>query len=304
MQAKLIFIRRYIQLYRAMSGSIVEAFRFTNPVLNTLTHILCSPFIANLTRLGMKMESIIQADGHMQGASQWIMSRATKGVIAHGANCIPTDKPVLFVGNHAGLGDANAMMMSSPRHDTHTLVFNYGILPGLEAFHDHAIVVDKDNPMFALRETVRHLKQGKSALIYPRGNIEDDPSLYLDSALRSLDEWSASIEFFVKHVPDLRIVPFGVGGVISRQALANPFVRKYENLDHRMFLAATFQLMFPIYRDPIVSIFFGQPLHGEQATLDNVQRQMRRLIRNVHAEQTEIFNETQRIHAPLREALP
>lgn len=299
----LSYIQKYIRLYRAMSGSIVEAFRFSNPILNGVTHIACAPFIANLTRLGMQMEAIIENDGHMHGASEWIINKATQQVLAHGTSCIPEDKPVLFIGNHAGLGDANAMMMSSPRRDTHTLAFNYGILPGLDAFHHHAIVVDKDNPTFALRETVRHLKAGKSALLYPRGNIEDDPSFYLDSALDSIDHWSPSIEFFVKHVPDLQIVPFAVGGVISRQALANPFVRRYTNRDHRMFLAATFQLMFPIYRDPVVSIFFGQPLSGEQATLNNVQRQMRRLIRNVHAEQSEVFDEATRFQAPLGEAL-
>jgi len=292
---------RYWQLYRAMSGSIVEAFRFDNSILNGLTHIVCFPFVANLTRLGMEMEAIITRDGHMRGASQWIIEKAFSGIQVHNAECVPHNKPVLFVGNHAGLGDANAMMMSSPRQDTHTLVFNYGILPGLQAFHNHAIVVDKENPTLALRQTVRHLKAGNSALMYPRGDIEDDPALYLDSALDNLTHWSESIEFFVKHVPDLQVVPFGVGGVISRSALDNPIVRRYKNLKHRLFLAATFQLMFPMYRDPIISIFYGQPLSGKQATLTNVQRQMSRLIRNVHAEQTELFGEARGIRATLGE---
>ncbi|GEM_PF-1155308 len=294
--------KRFAQLFPSMAQSIVSAFCFSNPILNGVTFFVLSPFIANLTRLGVEMDMVIE-NSDMKTASQWILERATHGVKAHNTECIPMNKPVLFVGNHAGLGDANAVMMSSPRRDTHTILINHGILPGLQAFHEYAIAVDNDNPAYTLRRTVRLLKEGKSVLLYPRGKIEDDPSLDLDLALDNLAHWSESIEFFVKHVPDLQVVPFGVGGVISRSALNNPIVRQYKDPERRLFLAATFQLAFPMYRDPIVSIFFGQPLSGEQATLANVQKQMRRLIKSVNAEQVEIFGEARGIQATLGEVV-
>lgn len=286
------FSQRSWRLYRAISGSIVDAFLFTNPIIKGILHIAMSPFVANLTYHALQMESLIEYEGHMQGASAYVVGKATKGVRVHDVENVPDDKPLLFVANHAGLSDANALLMSSPRRDTYTLVFDDGILQGLEAFHNLMIIVDRERPTLALRETVKLLKAGKSVLMFPSGEIEGDPALYLDETLDSLNTWSNSIEFFVRHVPDLQVLPVGIGGVISRTALQNPIVKRYQNLDDRLFLAATFQLAFPMYRNPQLSIFYGNVLEGDDATRKNILAQMCQLIRNVHTEQTEIFGES------------
>ncbi|MCY4073574.1 MAG: hypothetical protein OXG60_19970 [Chloroflexi bacterium] len=281
---------RFLRLYRAMSASVVEAFCFSHPTLNATLHILCAPFVLELTRLGMKMESMIARDGHLRGASRWLVEIAARVLHVHGAENVPTTGPVLFLGNHAGLGDAFALLSASPRGDTQVLAYNFGILPGLGEMRRHVIVVDKRAPYLAMRESLRHLRLGKSLLIYPRGEIEDDPALALEPALASLPEWSRSIEFFARHVPDLTILPCAVGGVISRRALRNPVVRQYRDKDKRHFLAATFQMMFPFYRDPVISLHFGRPLRGEMASHESVLRGMAQLIRGVHAEQRRLIN--------------
>ena len=286
--ARVLF--RFWHLYRTMSASVVEAFCFTHPALNTFLHILCAPFALELTRLGIKMESMIARDGHLQGASKWLVEIAARALQVRGAENVPATGPVLFLGNHAGLGDAHALLAASPRTDTQVLANNFGILPGLQEMHRHVIVVDKRAPYLAMRQSLRHLRGGNSLLIFPRGEIEDDPALDLDSAQASLSEWSRSIELFVRHVPDLTVMPCAVGGVISRRALRNPVVRQYQDKDKRHFLAATFQMMFPFYRDPVISLHFGRPLRGESATHETVLAQMAELLRSVNAEQRALIN--------------
>ena len=235
----------FLRLYRAMSTSVVDAFCFHNPLINAGLHIACAPFALELTRLSLKMEGMIARDGHLKGASEWLLDIGAKAIQVQGAEHVPLRGPLLFVGNHAGLGDAHALLMASPRRDTHILANDFGILPGLSAMRRHVFVVDRGRPSAALRAALRHLKAGKSLLLYPRGEIEPDPRLDLELALDSLPGWSASLELFARHVPNLNIVPVAVGGLISRRALRNPIVRQYKDGDKRHFLAATFQMMFP-----------------------------------------------------------
>lgn len=275
----------FLHLYRAMSTSVVEAFCFTNPLINAALHALCLPFALELTRLGIRMENMIARDGHLRGASQWLVDIAARDIHIHQAENVPLEGPLLFVGNHAGLGDAHALLMASPRRDTHVVANNFGILPGLPMMRRHVIVVNENDGYPGLRSALRHLRQGKSLLLYPRGEIEADPGLYLEDALDSLQEWSRSIDFFARHVPGLAVVPVAVGGALSRRALRNPVVNLYRDRDKRHFLAATFQMMFPFYRDPVISIFFGQPLHGEAASQENVTREMAGMLSRVQSEQ-------------------
>lgn len=279
----------FIRLYRAMSRSLVGAFCFGNPLINAGLHLLCAPFALELTRLSRKMEAMIARDGDLKGACRWLLRIGARGVRIHDAENIPASGPLLFVCNHAGLGDAHTLLMASPRRDTKVLANDFDILPGLREFRRHVIVVDEAHALASTRAAMRHLQAGGSLLLFPRGEIEADPGLQLDSALSSLRDWSRSMDVFARHAPGLAVLPVAVGGVISRRALRNPIVRRYRDHEQRHFLAATFQLMFPRYRDPLVSIVFGDALRGEAAGRDPVQSQMAALLARVHAEQQALF---------------
>lgn len=286
--------RSFLRLYRAMSTSVVDAFCFSNPIINAALHILCAPFVLKLTRLGSKMERMIARDGQLKGASEWLLRIGAEGIYSHGAENVPLAGPLLFVSNHAGLGDAHALLSASPRRDTIILANDFGILPGLSAMRRHLILVDPDQPVATYRAALRHLRAGKSLLLYPRGEIEADPALDLEAALASLPHWSRSMALFARHVPNLTIVPVAVGGLLSRRALLNPIVRRYRDRDKRHFLAATFQMMFPMYRDPVISLRFGDALSGERAAPRQVQARMATLLRRVHAEQQRLIPEAGR----------
>lgn len=283
-------VQSFPSLYRAMSTSVVDAFCFRNPILRAGLHIVCAPFVLELTRLGFKMERRIARDGHLKGASEWLLEIGARAVRVEGSENVPLTGPVLFVGNHAGLGDAHTLLMASPRRDTHILANDFGILPGLRAMRRHVIVADPSRPVATFRACLRHLRAGESLLLYPRGEVEADPCLDLELAQESLAGWSASLEFFARHAPDLKVVPVAVGGLISRRALHNPIVKRYKDRDKRHFLAATFQMMLPIYRDPLVRLVFGTPLRGDRANRREALAQMANLLRRVHAEQRRPMN--------------
>lgn len=237
----------------------------------------------------MKMDGMVARDGHLKFASQWLLGIGAASVHIHGERNVPGQGPLLFVGNHAGLGDAHSLLMASPRRDTKLLAHDFGILPGLRHFRAHVIVIEPSQPHKALRASLRHLKAGGSLLLYPRGEIEPDPGLYLEPALESLGGWSRSVSVFARHVPGLVIVPVAVGGVISRRALRNRLVGRYRDHDRRHFLAATLQMLFPVYRDPLVSIRFGDALESQPAAYERVLARMTTLLKAVHAEQESLL---------------
>ncbi len=275
------------RLYRAIARTVIDAFCVRNPLLKAALHIACAPFLVQLTRLALKMEKRIARDGDLKGACQWLLSIGASSLRCQGADTIPRSGPLLFVGNHAGLGDAHALLSASPRRDTKLLARDFGILPGLAHFRQHVIVVEPERPQAALRAGLRHLRAGGSLLLYPRGEIEPDPALYPAAAQASLARWSRSLTLFARHAPGLNIVPVAVGGLISRRALLNVIVRRYRDHDRRHFLAATFQMLFPRYRDPAVRLHFGEALTGKRATLPQAQAQMQTLLQRLSAELTQ-----------------
>ena len=83
----------FFRLYRAMSRSVVEAFCVSNPLLNAILHLLCLPFVLELTRLGIKMEAMIARDGHLKGASKWLVDIASNGIMSTGLKTYPCRDP-------------------------------------------------------------------------------------------------------------------------------------------------------------------------------------------------------------------
>ena len=131
----------------------------------------------------------------------------------------------------------------------------------------HVIVVDMDRPQAALRDSIRHLNAGGSLLLYPYGRIEADPGLYPGS--RAGDT--------ARMVGQHRTVRPPCAGLVSRafrcwrRDLAAGAAQSHRQAitgtrTERHFLAATFQMMFPFYRDPTIGLYYGQALCGQDAT--------------------------------------
>ncbi|MEM8532657.1 MAG: 1-acyl-sn-glycerol-3-phosphate acyltransferase [Chloroflexota bacterium] len=283
-----VFSKKFWKLTQVLLDTTVEAFRFKNLFINAF--IRSTSIVPNLrvSLLGRGFEERIAQHKSVKPAGEWLLSKYSQECLIEGAERIPETGPLLVVCNHSGMGDALGVYASLPRTDVYTVVLRQGILKGLPQFEEFCVVIDQEKPALALKQMVGCLREGNTILMFPRGKIEDDPGLDAVSAQATVAEWSESIALLARRVPNLVVLTVAVGGVISRQALNNPIVHFYGQQEHRSFLAATLQLMFPVYRDPIASVVYGSPLRGEEVTMANVRTEMRRILRHVYDQQQDL----------------
>lgn len=261
-----------------------EAFRFNNQWANRMLKLFLRGPAARAAHTGTTYDALIDQHGSVQEASQWLANGWSRSLTVSGVEHVPKSGPLLLVCNHPGMGDAISVYATLPRTDVYTFVKVRTLLAALPNFLRYCIVLDEERPMLSVRETVRLLRAGKTVLLFPRGEMEDDPRVNLVAAVDSLNDWSQSIQTFARMVPDLTILPVAVGGVISQSAHASWLCRVYQNRDFRNYLAATLQLMFDRYRDVDVKVAFGAPLRpdgGSSIELIHIQAEMRSLLHTV-----------------------
>ena len=77
--------------------------------------------------------------------------------------------------------------------------------------------------MAALRAMIRQLERGGAVVIFPTGLVDPDPDV-LPGAAEKLTEWSPSLETALRRVPDARLLPTIVSGVLSEINLRSPLL--------------------------------------------------------------------------------
>src|SRR5574341_823727 len=196
----------------------------------------------------------------LQAASEWILKRMTRGLEVAGRENIPADGPALILANHPGMADTIGLFTSLPRPDLRVLALARPFLHALPNVSRRLIYVPTGSDrMPVVRAAARHLREGRVVLTCPAGEIEPDPAV-MPGAVESLQNWSQSIGLFARLVPQTRIVPVIVSGVVSRAALNNPLTHLRRARKDRERMAAALQVMIPAYQGTTVRIAFGPPL--------------------------------------------
>ncbi len=162
-------------------------------------------------------------------AVQWLLTQIVTGVDARGTDNIPCSGPVLVASNHPGAYDSIALIASIGRDDLKIIASGVPFTRSLIATSPHLIYVNPDNlgapnRMVAIRSGIRHLLDGGALMIYPTGIVDPDPDLAPGLA-ESISTWSGSLEIFMRHAPQTRVVPAIVSNVLSQRYLNNPLVR-------------------------------------------------------------------------------
>ncbi|MBN1248808.1 MAG: hypothetical protein JXC32_14200 [Anaerolineae bacterium] len=251
--------------------------RLLDPIVHGLTRRfaeLAVAFDADIAALGIR-------EAADRFASHFIESRSPLGT-----ETIPSTGPLIVAANHPGAADAVAILASLPRDDTALVISDVPITRAFPHTAGHFIYVsgEMSSHVQAVREMTRHLQGGGAVVIFPSTNLTPDPSMTLSPeqsgdrtaaardalAEATFGRWSSSILLPLKRVPDCRIQPAIVSGVLhprfSRHLLTRyiPAARSWE----RQLLAEVLQVMHQIRTGDRLGlrcrVHFGAPVAGAE----------------------------------------
>jgi hypothetical protein len=246
---------------------------------------LARPFAAAFARQILRFDQVV-GDGGLRVGGAMLCERYTAGVRAAGLASVHRDGPLLLLSNHPGLTDTVALFAAIDRSDLRVIAFDRPFLRALPNTNRwlYALSEDVSARASVMRRVARHLRDGGSALTFPAGEIEPDPSV-LPGARASLANWSDSIGVFARLVPDLAIVVAIVSGVLYPSALRHPITRLRRQRRDRELLAAALQLAWRPYQRNIVSIAFASPMQAADLLADDRDPpQVTRAIRRAAAD--------------------
>jgi 1-acyl-sn-glycerol-3-phosphate acyltransferase len=249
------------EVHAAIRSDMLRAFRLDRlPLLGpALGRALHFP-IRRLTRTVLDYDAHVGRHG-LADASGWLVDQFAARVDVHGANNVPATGPLLIVSNHPGIIDAMAIFAHLGRADLRVVAAERPVLRLLRHIDRYLFYVP-DLPaqrLRVVREVTQHLREGGAVLTFPGGQIEPDPARFGDAAAR-LASWSESIDLFARMVPEVRILPIVVGGVLSPSTLRHPLARLHRSRKDREWAAASLQILLRRRHDVHVRLVFGEPV--------------------------------------------
>jgi hypothetical protein len=170
------------------------------------------------------------AEAGLQTAAGELLSHFVEGVVVRGEEHIPRTGALLVACNHPGAYDSVAIAAHLPRPDLKAIASDVPFLRGLAHARAHLIyaspagVPDAYGHMLAARMAIRHLQAGGALLTFPTGRIDPDPAL-LPGAAKALEDWSHSLELFLRQAPETSVVVTIASGVLAAGPLRNPLTR-------------------------------------------------------------------------------
>jgi hypothetical protein len=156
----------------------------------------------------------ITTDG-FPAATGWMASHWVREVSTRGASSVPADGPLLVVSNHVGAYDILVVPSQINRQDVRIIASDTPFFKSLPNASRHMIYAS-NNPgerMAAARQGMAHLQAGGALLLFGTGLIDPDPAIY-PQAEAEIGNWSASIDLFLRRVPQARVVVCIISGIV------------------------------------------------------------------------------------------
>jgi hypothetical protein len=176
-----------------------------------------------LSTIGMTFDRLLESDG-LPKASEWVLTLFCNPISGRGIEHIPLTGPLLVVSNHPGAYDALVIFSKLGRKDIHLISSEIPFLEKLphvrERFHFTSRTVTF-NRAAVMRDAIRQLRSGGALVYFGAGHRDPDPAVYPESG-KMMDNWLEGIDFFFKHVPNLRLLPTVVSGVVSAKWARHP----------------------------------------------------------------------------------
>lgn len=271
-------------LTKLNTQSFIEAFQLERtPFLQPTLRAALRFSARRIAQTALQYDDNVSNFGVFEG-SKWLLDTIGVEVETRGTHRIPQSGPLLITSNHPGMNDIIALLATLGRCDVQIVARQNPFLIVLDGMQKHIIMVadGEQKRIGAVRSVVRHLRAGGVVILFPAGKIEPDPALR-DNADHTLTDWSDSVELFTRRVPDVRVLPAAIGGVISPQALRNPLTRLYRTEKRKDWVAATLMMLMEHYRHVTVSVRYGEPVIGSPA-MPAVRKQMTDLLAGIRAD--------------------
>jgi hypothetical protein len=160
-----------------------------------------------------------------------------------GEEGIPPHGALMVVCNHPAAYDAAILGACIKRDDLKMMASDIALIQMFPNIREHMIPVPYNIParLQTVRSTIRHLHNGGAVLVFPRGNVEPDPAVS-PGAEQSLAGWSASIELFLRRVPETMSVVAIASGILSKSWYQNPIINLWKKYEQRQKVAEIFQV--------------------------------------------------------------
>ena len=193
--------------------------------------------------MAANLDNNISLYGLRQALSEFV-APFVRDVQIDGSEHIPKDGPLLIVSNHPGAIDGIAIGANLPRDDLNVVATGFPLLLRLPAASQRIIFIDPHAPtnLAGVRTTISHLESGGAVLIFPSGRVEPDPAI-LPNARQALQNWSPSVELFLRKVPETQVLVTIVSGVLSPIFLHNPLIRLWSGMRDPLAIAEVTQVV-------------------------------------------------------------
>ncbi len=197
---------------------------------------------------------------------------------------LPQSGPLIVACNHPGTFDGFVLASLLRREDVKVIAREMPLLRYLPQVSRHLIFSTRDMSQRALvlGEVIQHLRSGGVLLTFPRGTVEPDPA-WMPGAMAEVRHWLPSLEFWLRKVPETKLVIGIISQVISPFALkmAGLFFRQRWNAQVAAeIMQVAFQVRFPenwkiqprvTFSAPLNLKMLESELHGERRIFPLIQ---------------------------------
>ena len=177
-----------------------------------------------LSTIGVTADRMIASDG-FPAAAAWMMSHWVSRVTVRGAETIPSKGPLLIIANHCGAYDFLVIPSQICRADIGIISSDIPFLKHLPNASKHLFFLTDavQDRMMAARGALRYLQSGGSLLLFGTGLIDPDPAVYTGTA-RSIEDWSPSIDLFLRQAPETQVIVTICSGIVSSRWAHHPLI--------------------------------------------------------------------------------
>jgi 1-acyl-sn-glycerol-3-phosphate acyltransferase len=236
---------RLLPLNTSLINEIIRAMGLpNNRETQTLIRFFFEKSTLRFAAIVLELDHEIELHGSMQGV-RWLLNRFITGFDVSGAELIPQTGPLIIASNHPASYDGMVIAACIDRPDLKIIIGEIPPYHYLPHVCQHVIfsppVKNTFGRMQTIRNAIRHLKNGGALLIFPRGGIEPD-SAFMPAPDAEFDQWSRSLEIFLRNVPETKVLVTAVSGVISERIFNHPFTWFRKSRPDRQRLAFMYQI--------------------------------------------------------------